>query len=591
MKRSWLALLTLLSSSLAAAGGTQPSWLVRVQSTYQDELSKKPTKITGSGFIAKIGDQFVVICDSHLSQGDSGLRLDATQGELRAKTGKRLANNDHDIEMIPIEDPGIRDYFEFDGKAFRMTQETFSRSTRGTEMLQMSKTGVMPVAPWAKARPVPVSLKQSFPIVGGLFMDKMNARLDGELSERWDGKELISESQVVAGMSGEPILLTEGDTIVVGGISKAYHRHWTRSFFSTPQQLEELARQLSSGKTGLASETRWRYRGFTYRDFGDGTLEINPTQPNGTEIIPTGGGDSADGGGGDSADGGGGDSADGGNSDKSGALRNVPYSSLGIGAGMLWKGQPVLAFKTDIANFAKTSSPAASYTEGEKSFVVQPSMLKFSGSDTREAIVYASEANRRLLESIALDPSKIQPIGMDADFYELFRDRVTSVFYFRHHNQLTECYIDPSAPNGTIRIRLPQSLDLTYQHLTSKPYIVELDRHGVVKGSGQKQFEPFLVLSDPKRDQTVTVDLRGLFFGEFSRVTDRSAPSVPLTTPHIVLKMKDTKEWPIICHQTDNPEIFKQAELYTTPCSPANDQTGLGDFIESVSKALTPTSP
>ncbi len=598
MKRILLPLLFLLTGVLVhvvfAEDSSQPNWLIQVQSVFVDEMTKKAVKITGSGFLARIGNQFVVVCDSHLSQGPAGLLLKSASATLKPKSELRLADNDHDIEIIAIEDPGINEYFTFDGKSFRMDRRVFLKSVASSTVVQMSKTGVIPVAPWSRSRPRPIQKNDgALPSAASMLAEQPFRRLDGELTERWDKGELISESLVSAGMSGEPILNSSDEDVTVAGIAKAYHRYWTRSFFSTPEQLAALTRAFVAGKTGATSQTKWRYRGFTYRDFGDGTLEINPIQTQPTEILPSGGGDSADGGGGDSADGGGGDSADGGGGDSadgggvSDQPRHASLSLLSISPGMQWKGQSILAFKARIPNLAKRVQPFVSYVDDGETKYVRPKRLKDQNSDTKEVFVYASKANREVLPALGVDPSKIQSIGEDVNFYDLFHDRVSSVFYFRHYDSPTECYIDSSAPKGTVRIRLPQALDPTRRYITSKPWIIEIDSKGIVKGTGAKQFEPFLVLKDPRLHVPVIIDIRGLFFADFTRVTERNMIRYPLITPHLVMKVGESKEWMFICNQTDNTSIFKKGECFFKPnCQTESMQKHRGGWLEAISGAL-----
>jgi len=252
----------------------------------------------------------------------------------------------------------------------------------------------------------------------------------------------------------------------------------------------------------------------TYRDYGNGTFEINK------DIIQAGSGSGGDGGSGSGGDGGSGSGGDGGDTQNE-------ESPAGLKAGITYEGQSTLAFEV-VAS--------------------RPGSISYS--------VYANPAGVAYIDRLEKeDPNLLtKAIRTESNLADLLKKRMAAA---PKETGGELCAIDPDAlERGVIRILLPPS------KLNPLPArFLQLDVSGHIRGTDQKKFNPIIKLQEPVSKEIVTVDLKGLFFFDVDHAIygntspDEFATSIK-DVPYIIYRESDGgKDWLRQC--TPSRERFK----------------------------------
>jgi hypothetical protein len=313
----------------------------------------------------------------------------------------------------------------------------------------------------------PQSLKEH----PSLFNSKINRLNLGDLTREKMGltiglglSELRTDTHIVMGMSGAPLIMLKNSP-AIGGLAKSYHRFFKQSSFSTQFQINNLLNSFLNGVRGNTSTTHWLFRKdiSTYRDFGNGTLEINPeTLPSGDiEFEPAGGGESADGG-------------------KS-SVNSSNTDSIKLKPGMLWHNKEVIGFR-----------------------------IQFKNQDNKNMLVYANRVGLNFINdfiNLINQPNLVsyKPILTDsANYLELLKERLDSNEALQSKLSTEDgeyCQIDLKAlSNGQIHLKLKNSELL-------------IDKNGIIKNNKEStNFRPFAITSNKTR-----VDITGLFFINISQ--------------------------------------------------------------------------
>ena len=489
-------------------------WLVQVRSTYKNELSNNDVTMSGAGFIAEQNGRYFVICDSHLSQGYKDLQISIGKRKLNIKPDARLADNDRDIEVIEIENPGVKPVFRYNFGFYIRTDEIPEWN---------KKKGFIELAGGVYA-PIPYGLKNKpkaheNPVIYEQIEHKAEwIRARGDAQRNWNDDEDVADSKIVEGMSGAPILslsTRQGDTIpriTVQGLTKAYHRHFDRSYFSSSVALWIVMNEfLTKNGRGYTSSTRWKFRGMTYRDYGNGTLEINPNLVQAGSISR-----------GDGGNGSGGDGGDPGKSSFS--------AQSELKAGMIYEGQSTLAFEMSSSKLSPSS-----FT------------------------VYANPSALRYFDHLRskYPDLKLTPIHSEQALISLLKKRLSHLTLAEKEEYWT-CYIDPDAlERGIIRIALPRSL------ISSQRKFVQLNSGGRVHGTYQTKFEPIVKLEDPITRDKMIIDLKGLFFLDVDHATYSNEAKDFIAQyknhPYVIYRQgtKAAREWPYAC--LPSRKVFQMA--------------------------------
>jgi hypothetical protein len=283
--------------------------------------------------------------------------------------------------------------------------------------------------------------------------------------------------------------------------------------------------------------TRWRFRSDigTYRDYSNGTLEINPeTFPSGNfESFSSGGAESGDGGGAESGDGGGAESEK-----ASGATKS----------GMFWNYRSILGFRVKF--------PSEDRTRRE-------SLLFYANP---EGAIYMNLLIREFKE-LDIAPVNLETLSeTSVNFVELLKERIQhdpEIHDQQNTSDSLSCLIDRALlSKGKIRLTLLSRLQ---NQAESSPFLLELNSQGLIVGrKKQKHFQRFY--SSPRG----IVDLIGLFFLNVGQA-DQSFPDGlraysqqplhPLASefisqfakqPYVIFQSPiDQKAVPIACHLSD----------------------------------------
>lgn len=527
--------LLIASSSFAAGAGTDAEWLVQVGSTYKDEATGKLQTFHGTGTIVKIGDSLFVVTASHVSQG-TNLTLKTADRTLHAIPNERLSDNLADIELIRVTDKDLVPFGVLADNRFGETKSMIVGPVLGSganvEGLSITPSGDdrIPQASWTSAKADEWRGK-SVPAKQGLGITDISG--DRYLRYNLARNEYVADVQIRPGMSGAPLIgreylngyaesksdnsLPGAEHYVLRGITKSYSRAFEQSQFATSDQILALVEHFTSGKRGFADQTRWHLRnGLTYRDLGNGTIEVNPT------VLPAGGGGSADGGGGGSADGGGGGSADGG--DSIAPVGDV-YSQFGIAPGVMWHGAPAIAFK-------------AQHKSG-KIFVLNGDLTSI-----------------RLL-SESREFSQVEPIGNPVEIGNLIFSKASQMndksSMVSGLDLVYSCFIDvgATAKDGVrISIGLPNEDSLNFA----------LDQKGELTEPISYPFRPVQNVLSKRNRKAYRVDITGLFSvglgalrGDAVTMNSNSEPDLGKILdyskkPYLLIKAdKSSRDRPIFC--------------------------------------------
>ncbi|MGZ3770399.1 MAG: hypothetical protein ACXVCP_16120 [Bdellovibrio sp.] len=485
--RVFIAFYLLLSFQTASAYSGQLPWLVKVESEYKDVRQKEAQKqlIVGAGVLCKIDERYFVLSVSHLSQGEN-LRLDLpASGKNLIPKGEafRLTVSEADLELIEIENPSVNDnkIFHWDSVTeFFLLDDSFEnfKTTYKSNYIQASQEYLAIRPPWIKGD-VPMDYHQLLkPNLRQLdFWAPVSIYFD------WYNLQLVSDSWIVHGMSGAPLIsglkLNGKVNPAIFGLSKSFHRHFPRSYFAGPALIKLIKNFYDEGIRGQRSKIRWSFAsgiGLFRYFYEQGLSEIN------SEEIPTGGGDSAEGGGGDSAEGGGGDSAESGKTIlQKLKSANQSYSALGLHAGMRAKSDSILAFK-----LANSMANSGLFPSGQSISIYADSW----GLDYKNVLESYNEGIE--WESVREGPT----------LFPLFLDKVNS--RISNINKTDLCTIDSSGfAKGDIKVTLKQ-----FDGRTSKTVQFQLNSYGALSSTRNKNFIPIITAGSPE----ITVDLKGLFF-------------------------------------------------------------------------------
>jgi len=507
-----LSVIFIFGLGQTAFGASLP-WLVHVQSAYKNEINNKDVTMGGAGFIAEQNGRYFVICDSHLSQGYKDLQISIGTRKLKIKPNARLADNDRDIEVIEIENPGVESVFRYDSIFYIRPGDIPEWKTK-KGFIELVRGEYAPLPRGLKSKPRAYQPSTSYEETEQHKESWIRMAHGG--IRNWNDDENVSDSKIVQGMSGAPILTLvtkKGDPIpriMVQGLTKAYHRFFDRSYFSSSVALWRVMNEFLTNKgRGYTSPTRWKFRGMTYRDYGNGTLEINPNLVQAGSIS-----------GGDSGNGSGGDGGDPGESSLS--------LQTALKAGMIYEGKSTLAFEVSSSKLSPSS-----FT------------------------VYANPSALRYFEHIQSDYSdlKLAPIHSESGLVSLLKKRLSHVT-LAEKEEPWSCYIDPDAlERGMIRIALPRS---TTSARNWK--LFQLDSNGRIQGADQTKFEPIVSLEDPITRERMIIDLKGLFFLDvdhaiYANVDWRDFIAQYKDRPYIIYRhgAKAAKEWSYACRPSRKP--------------------------------------
>lgn len=501
-------------------------WLVKVESSYLDESANPSSKFitfTGTGTLVKIQKQYFVLTNTHLTKGKKLKLILSSLNLSLTPLNQQYTGVDTpllDLELLPVKDPHISNehFFIWDqlksifsyklNRTFveKIHPLSIGEVDHGRNFIVPFRSTVepnkinyyfVPVPSWVKKIPQSISL-----------FSQLYSKIDGVWS---DGNflGLTVDGKISPGMSGSPLLLQSNEDeniLYLKGVARSLHRFFPKSYFSSENTIKNLALSVVSKfrdreenpKAHLVQslaylEERerinpiWHYKSeiglyrTTHR-----TSEIS------LDTLPAGEVSTQDAGGGDSADGGGGDSIDGGtvNSIKENnneIIKISTYRDLGLTPGILLDGQKVMGIQ----------------------FIPVKTDKQFGDTDI---IVYAEYSILQLLDVVTNSVLKVEtkPILSSASLYDLFLRKASLAMKYQtlSSNELLEnpCLIDQkSLQHGNIiRLRLKH-------HLSSETNvaILEINSKGILTGSNDTQFEPFVSVG---KEKPFIVDLRGLFF-------------------------------------------------------------------------------
>lgn len=247
-----------------------PPWMALVESKYKcdEKIVKEPCvgSIHGAGILiyvpAKEKDittpHYYVITDAHLSNGNFGsdsLKLFSRYNShwlqlIPLKSGNRLArlsDNYYDIDIIEVEKPlGIpgESMFQFThvpktGNSYFWVKDEINGKGYNEVVVAQDLFVVAPPELSQRPREFRLNTEQVTGISTAEMLRSLQEPVRG-LNLTTFGDELMTQSHIVNGMSGSPLLKRIEGNLLVLGLSKRYHRFYNRSYFSTYSQLTNL---------------------------------------------------------------------------------------------------------------------------------------------------------------------------------------------------------------------------------------------------------------------------------------------------------------------------------------------------------------
>lgn len=618
-----LLLIALISPKVAFATDAVPPWMVRVESTYQCDLAivSTPCKaaIHGVGFLIYIPAKveldnkahYLVMTDAHLSHGNYGsnsLKLFYRYGNRWLSVNPifngnelvRLSDNLNDIDIIEIEQPKEipnESMFQYNYNIESPRESYFwvkdEISGKGYNEVYVAEN-VFAVAPPALANK-PEAYKKNSYAISGASLSEIN-RTQHELVKGLNitsfGAEFITQSQIVGGMSGSPLLKKMSGELVVLGLSKRYHRYFNTSYFSTLSQLSELLLNFgeryyfASSKTDVVEPFSWSFIPFIgtfVQDIRKGISEFSYISSNsGTfEIQNSGGHDSADGGGGH-------DTSDGGDWDSKvkAQIQSMP--------GMMFLNKHILGFSVTIpslSNGLKTSEETSINAYGNFEaigFITATKELikKQYGKDIQIGYIDAEADLKELLKNkIKNFPELRDPLSLDRELEKhYFKNKMQKDLLDNYGRETGKssadftgiplCLINKASIDRlggkTGKETIEMALLRTSQIDHSNPsqalksyYIMEVPldlvwKKGVSTGSHRDK--------NVSLKEDVIYDTKGLFFVNVADPICRSANCPFLfslnKTPYISLKWREESESKIAnCFLLNNDDFFKNPNL------------------------------
>ncbi len=526
-------------NNLAASDLTVlPQFLVSIESHYKTENSlEQLVAVKGYGVLIKKDDKIFVLCDSHLSQGTSSIRIMDYQGKL-IEWNSRLANNDADIEMFEIIETEINDVFYYSefSSTFVLDSDKIPAKLTKT-FFKIGSDTYLPIHPnlVKKALEFNKTTRNSTYESGlyGYASENHEKRDRGFLQKPFDNQGWFSDSSVVPGMSGAPALknitLKNKNYWSILGLTTGYHRYFNRSYLTDIQQINQLISNYEKGLRERTSLTKWKFDRFLYRDYGNNTLEINPLKNlSGSAIHLSSGGGS----GGDSGGGSGGDSGE-----SSVSNKFINFTDLNIKWGMKYLDKETFVFQ--INDLLKMQPPVFIFASPNglslaKSIVNQDMNFTFESKGFEEINFHKIFAERLKLSSAYNRDSDLKLLNLDSG----------------------DCLIDQSPwetseSNSKITLRLPKI------NIEDKPMIVTLD---LLSWKNAASFKPFIVIPNSNKPGNIILDVKGLFFVDPTDL-DKTLLSPGELYRSLFLGIQSSEANPVNyvkCYKTKNKRAFQK---------------------------------
>ncbi len=466
------------------------AWTKKICSTYSDTCGGgKLVEFCGTASLVEIDNQIFALTSSHLIEGKNLkiMNLDDSNLENIEDSRARIIDNDNDLALIAMNPtPEILATFSFQDGIFVLSP-TVQSDIHGFKEKPLyywrpiAEHAYLATPNWTHTpedlggpffrhtSSLPLSLFSKFSLYPSEFNFETHliVSYSNDIHKIGGNQEYISYLGIQPGTSGSPLVLeSRGEyatakTLYIGGLTKRYPFMFSRAYFSTEDQLANLARNSKNVLSGtkMLSSSFWEVcHGSTQKNYGNSRKELN------TRALNSGGGRSGDGGGGRSGDGG------------DHKIFDRPNH-----AEMLWDNQETMAFEV------KESPNKESY---------------FLAADDR-TINFTKHNGLTLI-----------PVVSDSNLIPLIKNRNSFERNFPfQHNQTNVCYIDKTGlESNKVRISiLGQPLAKT-----SSPDVLdsfELDSHG--KYLGSKKFVPII------KTEKFYYDVTGLFFTTLEDIPSR----------------------------------------------------------------------
>lgn len=219
--------------------------------------------------------QYFIVTAAHVAQG---VNTWITIGSTPLKIIGRLADDRDDIELLQVESPPVPPVARFSWQS-RQFEALFASEKNGVRQSLLSDLRV---------HTVEFKKRDGSDPYDGFLLTPLS---DEGQPKRLAGKALtsfgyinllgqyVANAKVVPGMSGAPLFLRNGfgpdEYFYLGGITAQYDRYRQLSFFTPAGKIGALVKKYALGQRGHVDEVRWRTAlGTTYRDYGDGTVEL-----------------------------------------------------------------------------------------------------------------------------------------------------------------------------------------------------------------------------------------------------------------------------------------------------------------------------
>ncbi|MGE4132609.1 MAG: hypothetical protein AB7F86_13280 [Bdellovibrionales bacterium] len=218
-----------------------------LSSSYQDIVSQKVSRITGTAFVFAKGDKLYAATAAHISQGSARqLKLDGFQIP-ESDMVRRCVDTGLDLEVIELRSGSTPPMGTWDAKARKVRVDWLRVSTESALLASgrpFSRQLLIPYGSWSMS--------------GGLsnsFLDLADVRrlpFTGEI------KALV---QITPGMSGTPLVSREWDQKMgyVEGVALRTTKGFPEAFFASAEQLRDLIETCDRGDQPT-SRAKWEIR-------------------------------------------------------------------------------------------------------------------------------------------------------------------------------------------------------------------------------------------------------------------------------------------------------------------------------------------
>jgi hypothetical protein len=297
-------------------------FMANVESDYFDEGLKTWVRVSGMGTLVTINGNLALLSATHVTQGQR-LRIRDTNGVVIPMIpSQRLANVDDDIELILLKD-SRKSTFSYDEKmkVFRTDFVNLQNlwNSMGDKVhsympfhdlldkylrVRVSNKEHVALSSLKIAREKlpdaqdPILLEREGGRALALELLKAGPEVD-KAAKYWDedgtvnrlylGKGLVSGgTNLPPGISGAPLIRQVPMAAVykqglfnmqIRGVVLSQHRVEQKTFFADDSAIRDLVEKFKTGQKGYVTSTRWRmYNGQTFRDYGQGVLEMNPVK-------------------------------------------------------------------------------------------------------------------------------------------------------------------------------------------------------------------------------------------------------------------------------------------------------------------------